>query len=99
MSDDEEIENQLKRIENKLERGSLNHLKRVNEKAKRVKNTNQVVDEANHQYKLKIREKEEENLHFYVKRYYDKHKNVKKVKEELKMHKNVRSKSLITIII
>jgi phage-related tail protein len=79
------IENELRRIEEKLERGSLNHVKNVLDKAKNIKTTNEVADRIAYEAKLKRMEEEEKNLNTYVQKFVSKHNKVKEVKEELKV--------------
>jgi len=93
--EEDEIEKQLERIEARLERGSMNHLMAMNEKAMAVKNNNEVVDKTNHDFKKLLKNQEEKTLHMYVQNYYNKHKKVKEVREVLQMDKQSQSNYIL----
>lgn len=80
-----EIEDELYRIEARLERGSINHHKILLDKARNVKTANEVADRICHDMKLKQKKAEQQTLNQYVQRYVEKHKKVKEIKEEIKM--------------
>lgn len=65
---DDEVEIQLKRIEEKLAKGNLNHLRNMYEKAKGIKASNEIVDKINHEYKVKLKLEEENKLNGFVER-------------------------------
>ncbi|CAI2360737.1 unnamed protein product [Moneuplotes crassus] len=82
-----DIDLQLGRIEARIERASMNHLRSMNKVAKTQKSNNEQVERINHNFKKESKQKEEENLQAFVKRYHDKHKKVKGVIEDSKLHK------------
>lgn len=86
--ENDDVDLQLKMIEARLERGSLNHLRNINEKAKAVKSSNEVVNRVNHQYRIRQKQEEEKNLKNYVRQYYDKHKKIQDNRHELKLRKD-----------
>ena len=88
-AEDDNVELQLKMIEARLERGNLNHLRNINEKAKTVKTTNEVVNRVNHEYRIREKLEEEKNLNNYVQQYYNKHKKIKENKHDLKLRREL----------
>jgi len=82
------IEEELRRIELKLERGSLNHIRNMVNKATHVKISNEEADHIAYMAKLKNKEDENQCLSQFVQKFYNKHKKVKEVKKELKIEKD-----------
>jgi hypothetical protein len=65
---DNEVEMQLRRIDEKLARGSLNHLKNLFEKSKIVKASNEIVDKVNSEYRKRLKLEEENKMNSFVER-------------------------------
>jgi hypothetical protein len=65
---DNEVEMQLRRIDEKLARGSLNHLKNLFEKAKVFKASNEIVDKVNSDYRKRQKLEEENKMNSFVER-------------------------------
>lgn len=82
----------MRRIEARLARGSINHLRSLNNKAIAVKNNNEIVDKINHEFKELLKEQEKQTRYMFVQRYSDKHEKVKEVREVLQIHKQSQSK-------
>jgi hypothetical protein len=65
---DNEVEMQLRRIDEKLARGSLNHLKNLFEKSKIVKASNEIVDKVNSEYRKRLKLEEQNKMNSFVER-------------------------------